>query len=302
MLDAFSIKHDTPAFKGADDEGCLCFDLSALYTLTRVVVTGTYLALPIILPPSLQVLHLYNVPKAVQLSLVYQCLNLIECLAHNDQDVYTDIATPSPFNRPLTLNHLERLTWAINRGLDTIQSVQNLQLASLAFLHIQHYQQEKLDGVRLLFYNVSATLTTLVIHTFSTTWGYDDLCQLFRISFPRLESLGISSTNKEPFLNVIHALTPNDDGCGHPGPQYSPVLTLLILGCNSRIEPRCLLDLLMRWRIGEKSYFHVKVDAGQAVDKDWSPQLREELKSIVGDRQLEVTWNNKKLYAESTLR
>jgi hypothetical protein len=304
MLNTFSITRESPAFKEADDETSLSFDLGSLDTVTRVVIRGPYLVPPINLPPSVQVLRLYNVPKVVQLSLIYQCPNLIECLANSDEDIYADIITPSPFPDPLALNYLKRLTWPINCGLDTIRFVQNFQLPSLEYLQIHHYQREKLDGVRLLCYNVSATLTTLVIYTLSFTPEYDDLRELFRLPLPMLVNLGISSISMEPILSAIRALPPNDGECNDLEHQHLPSLRLLILACNSRIEPHLLPDLFTKWRIGETSYFHVKVKSPLSADEDWSPELREELKSIVGDRRIEVTWNNKKiqqLYGENSL-
>jgi hypothetical protein len=68
---------------------------------------------------------------------------------------------------------------------------------------------------------------------------------------------------------------------------------------KENLPPRHLLHLLEKWRVSETSYFRVDVETyiGAFDDgaKDWSPDLQEELRSIVGKRQIEIIWENCKV-------
>jgi hypothetical protein len=153
-------------------------------------------------------------------------------------------------------------------------------------------------GLFLLCRNVSATLTTLKIHLLGNVESehYDDLYQLCGLPFPKLRKLGLSSLGSKSISSIIRVLTLRTEGYDNVKPRYFPSLTALTLNCfDGEMEPRCLLGLLEKWRVGEVSYFHVKVKGHCLRPRDWSQELREKLRSVVGSRQVRVTWGGSKV-------
>jgi hypothetical protein len=159
--------------------------------------------------------------------------------------------------------------------------------------------EQEFESIKLLCSNVSATLTTFSIYTSSTELEYQNLRQLFSISFPHLQKLDIRTECDESPQNALQALTPMDDDCSDSKPRNLPSLKSLIVGTNHRVGPRFLLDLLKKWKVGEASHFYLEMKySGQLYrtgHEDWSPELRDEFSLIVGNRQLEVVWDAQQL-------
>jgi hypothetical protein len=64
------------------------------------------------------------------------------------------------------------------------------------------------------------------------------------------------------------------------------------LSCSDDAEPRSLVDLLKEFRIGEAFSFHIEFQFYGRTYCQWSPELQEELRSVLGSRQVEITWGN----------
>jgi hypothetical protein len=285
--------------------GSLGFDLGTLKSVTRLYIDAPNLELPVIVPPFIRTLGLSEVPQKVQISILYQCPNLVNCFSWHD-DRRPD---STQFVNPLTLPHLQCLRWRTHCGLETISSVQNLRLPSLQILNLLYYvdrkmspNDEEFDSIHLLCSNVSATLTTLSIYASSPEYQYQNLRRLFRIQLPNLQRLGVDSEYRmnSPH-NILQALTPRDDECSDSEPSNLPSLKYLTVGSDRRVEPPFLLDLLAKWNlVGKTSHFRFEMKYIERVQyvtghKDWSPELREELSLIVGNRQVEVIWGRKQL-------
>jgi hypothetical protein len=284
--------------------GSCYFDLGALNSVTKLCINAPHLQLPIVIPPSVQVLSLYDVRKKVQISILYQCPNLVRCLlwygdSHPDDSIQ--------FANPLTLEYLQRLRCETG-GLHTISSVQNLRLPSLQHLDLCCHEDqdpspihEEFNSIKLLCSNVSTTLTTLRILLNSTEFEYQHFRQLARISLPNLWKLDIRAKfDVGSPHNILQALTPQDDECSDSEPSNLPSLEWLTVGSNHRLKPRFLLDLLAKWNlVGKTSRFRFETKNFGPVYppalEDWSPELREELRLIVGNRRVKVRWNAHRL-------
>lgn len=106
------------------------FDIGALNSVTKLILKAPQLGLPVGIPSCVQVLSLNEVPQEVQISILYQCPNLVECFSWY-ADSYPD---STGFANPLTLKNLKRLNWRTDRGLEITSSVENLQLPALQIL------------------------------------------------------------------------------------------------------------------------------------------------------------------------
>jgi hypothetical protein len=263
------------------------FDLGSLTSIVRLRIYCFYpcLTLPVVIPPSIQVLHLTNVPEDVKISLLYQCPNLVKC----DIDGYTSAGRVWLSEAP-SLTRLKRFVWDV--GPYTREPIQNLHMPSLEYLELK-LSNGGFETVHSLCHHLSQTLTTLVLTNLPDTFGIGHLRQLFRISFPKLETLEIHYFhNIELMRNVFLALVPR-------GEESEALLNLkkLVLLCDGEItvHPPLLLDLLQNWKVDETSCFCVEVKSYGDVLEDWPPYLLKELRSIVEGRQIEVTWGNRKL-------
>jgi hypothetical protein len=275
----------------------VALDLGTLNNVTRLVIqnaAGSTVS-SFIIPLSIRHLEIIDVPQQFFVSLLYHCPNLVECISTIN---YRYLLDGTKFAKPLTLNHLKRLTLDVMILLETGSSAQHFHLPSLEYLHFRRISGDQLPGVVSLCRNVSATLTTLKIHPISETLEYDDLCQLCRLPFPKLRELEFCPSRsglRSSLLNVVRALTPPDVESDTSRSQMFPSLRYLYLGSSFHMEPHFLVDMLKKWRVGETSYFHLNVSYSWDADETWSPELREELRRAIHDRQIEVTWNRMKL-------
>jgi hypothetical protein len=293
-LDLWITKLKGSSFPMLDTLDIFCedvsLDLRTLNTVTQLRIHELYSDYPITMPPYVRYLDLVSVrPKAI-VSILYQCPNLEECFAFEHLFSGDDFAE---FNEPLTLGHLKRLTLCFVTVTATSSSAQNLRLPILEYLRFEVSNATEFSGVFLLCRNVSDTLTTLKIQLSGNVQPEycDDLYRLCRIPFPMLRKLGLRFVG-----STIRALTLWAGECGNAEPVYFPSLTALTLDClDNEMEPRCFLGLLDKWRAGNVSYFHVKVKGHRLCLRDWSQELREELRSVVGGRQIGVTWGGSKV-------
>jgi hypothetical protein len=268
----------------------LTYDFGTLKTLTRLCISDHSINRPIIMPLSLQHLNIAHVTPLVFLSVASQCLNLVECAVDFESEFFDNLDGNNQFSEPVTLNHLKRLNFRVLNVREMSLWAERFRLPSLETLELEHGQENTIAGARPLCHSVSATLTTLVINTLSDTLNYDDLYQLYRLPFPKLRRLEFWSGRVEPFLSAIHALALLDNECSTSEARRLPTLRFILLRCSSAFKPRSLLDLLKKWRIGEAFYFHIQLHRYELSYSDWSPELRQELKSIIGERRIEVTW------------
>jgi hypothetical protein len=81
------------------------FDFGVLNSVTKLILKAPQLGLPVGIPSCVQVLSLNEVPQEVQISILYQCPNLVECFSWY-ADSYPD---STGFANPLTLKNLKRL-------------------------------------------------------------------------------------------------------------------------------------------------------------------------------------------------
>jgi hypothetical protein len=268
----------------------LVIDMGTLTTVTRLIIYAPWFDHSFIVPPSVQYLDVNYVSQQVLVSLLYQCPNLVECDVTIDIDIEDGFGADTQFTKPLTLPHLKRLSSPPINAIMMNSSVENLRLPSLEYLYLPSLRR----GAILLYRNVSTTLTTLVIGTVDGESDYEDLMQLCRIPVPELRKLKIYwDYQLPPFTRVLELF---DGNSNNSKPHYFPALRSVTLCCHVTLEPHSLLDLLKEWKIGETSYFHIHFDSYGYGYHQWSPELLEELKSIVGRRQIEVTWGYDKIH------
>jgi hypothetical protein len=196
--------------------------------------------------------------------------------------------------KSLTLNHLKRLTLDVFNADETSSFAPSLRLPLLETLELRHTLPREFIKVVPFCRNVSATLTTLIINTTSDVIYYDDLYQLCKLPFPKLRSLEFSSFFFETFPGVIHALALLDGENCNPEIRHLPALESIILRHNGHGNLRSLLDSLKEWRIGEAFDFRFQFQSNEWDDR-WTPKLREELRSIVGRRRVEITSGGQKV-------
>ncbi|KAF7783247.1 hypothetical protein Agabi119p4_2623 [Agaricus bisporus var. burnettii] len=270
------------------------FDFGTLDTVTRLRIYApapVTLKFPIIVPPSVQYLELSEVPQKVFVSLLYQCPNLVECSA----DVRKELDGP-PFTKPLILNHLKRLDTGAMNAIVMSSSVQHLLLPSLEFLRLDYLSECSLDIVPFCR-SVSATLTSLTIRMHSATSDYEGLYQLCRSTFPKLRDLKFDSEYFTPLMSAIRALSPLDGDCNNLRPLHLSALESISWYSDALgMAPRILLDSLKNWWSDEALHLHLEFYGySRSQQEDWTPGLREELRSIVGRHQIEIIWAGDKI-------
>jgi hypothetical protein len=278
----------------ACDQQAFTFDLGMLTTVTRLRIHACYLDLSTILPPSVQYLSISDLPQQMLVSLLYQCPNLVECTIDVNTNIHNGLGADTQFTKPLTFAHLKHLTSTNINAIMMNSSVENLRLPSLEFLELECSQGSKFLGVIPLCRNVSATLTTLIIGADPKEFTYDDMFQLWRIPFPKLKKLEFYSLDWACFLRIIRALALLE-ASNDSNPHYCPALRSITLRCSDDTEPRSIVDLLKGLRIGEVFYLHIKFRSHSSNFPKWPSKLREELRPVLGSRQVEVTWNNDKV-------
>ncbi|XP_006458739.1 hypothetical protein AGABI2DRAFT_115762 [Agaricus bisporus var. bisporus H97] len=270
------------------------FNLGALTSVTRLGLHCIHLYKPFTLPPSVQVLLTVNVPQHVLVSFLHRCPNLVECstilpaMAIGDEE---------EFAAPAVLNYIKRLSWDIEYP-SCIEFIQNIHMPSLEVLELEHHHYTKFELVHLLCCNVSMSLTTLILTTWASNFDQDDLHRFFRLPFPRLHTLEFCRRDTETdILDIIQGLRPDYEVGRDLKNPYLPSLRSLTLGYAMGEDLfRSLLALLQEWRIGETSYFHIKVASTDVfTDQACAPQLQKELISVVGNRQIGMTWGSEKL-------
>jgi hypothetical protein len=265
-------------------------NMGSLTTVTRLSMCAPLLGHSIIVPPSVQYLDIYYVSQQVLVSLLYQCPNLVELDATIDCDIEDGSDADAQFTEPLTLPHLKTLFSSPVSAFVVESSVENLRLPSLEYLYLPCLR----SGAVLLYRNVSTTLTTLVIGSVDEESDYEDLMQLCRIPVPELRKLKIYwNYQLPPFTRVLELF---DGNSNDSKPHCFPALRSVTLCCHVTLEPHSLLDLLKEWKIGETFYFHIHFRGYGYGYHQWSPELLEQLKSIVGSRQIEVTWGYDKIH------
>jgi hypothetical protein len=282
MLDFLSI-HRVPAQS---------LDFRAFELITRLELHGPCASrsLTVIAPPFLQYLTTFYVPQQTLISLLYQSPNLVECSATFPDYAWDD---DTIFDKPLTLSHLKRSSFRRIRAITF--SPQIPLMPSLESLELVLDNGAEFTGVILLCRNASATLTTLKLYIRYSIVQRDDLHQLWNIPVPNLRELELRCY-EEPFLWAIETLTQRIDECSSAGLHYLPSLTSLILRFSSAVEPRRILDLLSKWKIGKSGDFYVEVKYTDQKLPDGSPELREELGSVVGTRrQIDIVWGDSKV-------
>jgi hypothetical protein len=283
MLDALSM-NITPS---------LNFDFGSLKTVTRLSLCGTSIHKAIVAPPSLQYLTTTGISIRAMVSLLYQCPKLVEFSAiiypsHSEEGI--------KFNKPLTLGQLKRLTIDRIDFATTPPPLPNLRLPSLETLELIHHNENHFIEFILLCQNVSATLKTLKIRIASEAkLEKDEAYQLWKLPFPHLRELEFTSISEAAFESAICMLELRADECCNTESRCLPSLTKLTLRCSSKWGPRCLLDFLRKLKIGDASYFYLEFRCSGSGIQDWPPDLREELRSIVGSRRIDVSWNGNKI-------
>ncbi|KAF7783263.1 hypothetical protein Agabi119p4_2639 [Agaricus bisporus var. burnettii] len=269
------------------------FDFGTLNNLTQLDIDGTWRDFSLTAPPSVLYLNIYRVPQKMFLSLLYQCPNLVECSA----DTGRELDGP-PFTKPIILKHLKRLHTGTMNAITRKASLQHLQLPSLESLHLDHFTKRRSLGIVPLCCNVSATLTSLTIHTYSIMFDHDELYQLCRVTFPKLRDLKFTTAEYFlPLASAFRALSPRDYEYNNPRPLHLPALRSITLHSDvAEVEPRVIVHLLKNWWSDEALHLHLEFQSySYNHQKDWTPELREELKSIVGKRQIEIIWGRDKL-------
>jgi hypothetical protein len=212
------------------------------------------------------------------------------CYIGSEIDNEDGFGADTQFTEPLTLPHLKHLSSPAINAIMMNSSVENLRLPSLEYLHLPSLKR----GAILLCRNVSTTLTTLVVSPMDEKSDHDALSPLCQIPLPKLRNLEIHCDYQIPFLTG--ALELLDGECSSSKPHYFPALRFVALSCHAIEEPQSVLDLLKEWRVGETFYFHLRLSCSCDNYDLWSPELLEGLKSIVGGRQVEVTWGSRKIY------
>jgi hypothetical protein len=267
-------------------------DLRGL-SLSHVVIYADEALESISLPPSMEVLHLFDFPE---LAFLKQCPNLVEF-------VFDNVDPNKPLVDLLTLNHLKRLSVTINSPTSPLK---NLQTPTLEFLRLEwRFAEVGLASIIPFCRQVSTGLTTLILDIFPEIWKIADFELLF-ISLPKLRNLELYPRYFEYIFYPIYALLHQKDNSKD---MHLPSLKYLVVGHHvfhynhPPFFPYWFLDLLTLRRVGETSYFHLdfKVHFVTPWDQIWSPRLRDKLRSILRGRQIEITYHNKRiewLYAE----
>lgn len=282
-----------------DDSGYMRFDLGALSRLTQIHIEGMLME-SVVLPPSVQVLRLVNVPQDVQVSLLPQCPNLVTCTNLIEMD-YVYGHPENSYTKPVILNYLKRLIWPIDSGFESAASVRNVQMPVLEYLGLFSYQDTPTAPAAVISVcqQVSTTLKTfhLNVKESDDVWQYNDFYRLFRLPLHNLTTLEIDFIYRD-LEAIIRALTPNSDGCNTSENNYLPSLKSLALESISVYPfekygdglPRLLLELLKKWRIGETSYFYFKLNtmARVSLAASWPPELQRELRAIKRGRQIDL--------------
>lgn len=279
MLDVLNINHN------------VTFDLETLKTVTRLKVSHRGRGPPRTLPPSLLYLDVAHISERELVSFLYQCPNLVECMACLNP-VGRDAITQ--FNKPLTLSHLKRLTLGPVDIIAQPSSAGKFQLPSLEFLHLDSPRKSAIHGIIAFCGNLSTTLTTLIISTYWDTFDSEYLYRLCKIPFPKLRKLEFRCTYFEFFEAAVRALARVDGECCDRETCHLPALKSIILSCPVRdTEPHLIMDLLKEWRIGGAFYYHLVFEYPDRGN-DWNVGL-DEWRSNVGSRKIEVTWGHCKV-------
>lgn len=257
--------------------------------LSRVFLQGDRFEL-IILPPSVEVLHLEGTPSILNMALLYQCPNLVEC-----KSISVGRRT-FPFATNLTLGRLKTLIWAFNEGFSKVESIQRLRMPAIESLHITSPRLYSPETIIMLCHQLSTTLVSLTLDPFSHQHSLDDtLHQLFDSSLPNLQVLKLLQWLPIMILETLRILTPSEDEYRNkeinrlPNLRSLTIITQINSTCEHQYEfPRAVLDFLGRRRVGEIPRFHLDFKLHRALVTIWSPELRGELNRVVRGRQVDV--------------
>ncbi|KAF7773211.1 hypothetical protein Agabi119p4_5378 [Agaricus bisporus var. burnettii] len=268
-----------------DVDDVLPLDLRAL-PLSRLTLRGDR-ARSILLPPSVQYIDISGAPYR---GLLHQCPNLAEGFIGAEilREYFDDNGPP--------LCRLKRLTCKMpsNPNFTFSSLIGDSRMSSLEYLKITNtfYQNQMVSLILRLSGNAPSTLKVLFLKGLRVD---PHATSLFRLPMQNLQDLKIGADTSEDLVSAIRALTLGAKEFDNEEMKYLPRLKFLGLESESGIRdfPAAIIELLKETEIGVAHDFHLALPSNLRGrgDEEWSPELREELNSIVNSRRIKVTWD-----------